>query len=452
MRRAIGPALLGLLLAHCFAVPERGCEDPGGLYVPYHVCMPQAPFELGVEKLILDLKRADFDGEGLANDLAGLAYILDPEHPEDAQASAAIVRIRKQLGTPLQDELEVPVGTVDVTPVHVGSSRQSLVYVIDDSDGGAAGKIALRVNDGGAFAEPVTGPLTLLGAQGCRAPSDVSTLIDEPVVLVTCERESAPDTAVPFLRSDIGVVYLGPFEQSAGSGVYFYGLADAEVDGVHGTQLFDGDGGTDGGLFGAAISKPTEGDGSTAVNLEHDKVVVVRLKSEVPDMPQMPDDPMPEMAVVRLEDGPIEDLYAGQLDGEGTIELITRHQDRGYLTILRQEAIGSLSFGVAGARLEVSQPLDVAVGDFTGDGLVDIAVAYAEADVSKLGVFVRAPGGDEFTYGFADMGGVAAEELATAIEALDVDDDGAMDLAVAVAQEGVGTDIRVFLNRASGPR
>lgn len=451
MRRAIGPALLGASLVQCFAVPERGCEDESGLYVAYHVCMPSAGFELGVQKLILDLKRADFDGEGIANDLAGLAYIVDPANPENTQASAAIVRVRRQLGAPQQEELTVPVGTVDVTPVHLGSSQQSLAYVIDDSFGAAAGKIELRINSNGVFTEPVTGGLDNLLLQGCRAPSDVTTLSDEPVVLVTCEREDAPDEPVAFGRADIGAVYLVPFVESGGKGLYFYGLEDDEVDGVHGTQLFDGDGEADGPLFGAAISKPTAGDGATAQNLEHDKIMIVQLK-EAEDMLGMDKPDMAPMATVRLEDGPIEDLYAGQLDGEGTIELISRHQDRGYLRILQQRELGSLSFAVVGEALEVSQPLDVAVGDFTGDGAVDIAVAYAEADVAKLGVFIRAPDSDAFAFGFAEMGGVGERELATAIEALDVDDDGALDLAIAVATEDVGTEIRVFLNRAAGPR
>lgn len=452
MRRTVAPALVGLLLVQCFAVPERGCEDTSGLFVEYHLCMPPAGFSISVAKLVLDLKRADFDGEGIANDLAGLAYFGEADAPETWDASVLVVQMRKELGTPQQDELSVPVGTVDVTPVYVGSNRQSLAYALDDSDGAAAGKIGLILNaDGTLASEPVTGPLTNILDQGCRAPADITTLEAEPVVLVTCEREGAPAATVPFSRADIGVVDLEQFAATDGVGFYFAGIEQAEIAGVHGTVLFDGDGEAEGKLFGAAISKPTAGDSDEAQNLEHDKVVVVRVAElDAGMVPQMP--AMAAMATVRLEDGPIEDLYAGELDGSGTVELITRHQDRGRLTILRQEASGSLAFVVVGEPLEVPEPYDVAIGDFTGDGAADIAVAYIDAGVGKLGVFIRAPDSDELEYALAEMGGVGSNELVTAIEALDVDRDEALDLATAVLMPDVGTEVRVYLNRAAGPR
>lgn len=452
MRRRVAPALVGLLLVQCFAVPERGCEDTNGLFVEYHLCMPPAGFSISVAKLVLDLKRADFDGEGIANDLAGLAYFGEADAPETWDASVLVVQMRKELGTPQQDELSVPVGTVDVTPVYVGSNRQSLAYALDDSDGAAAGKIGLILNSDGIFAaEPVTGPLTNFLAQGCRAPADITTLEAEPVVLVTCEREGAPEATVLFSRADIGVVDLEQFAATDGTGFYFFGIEQAEIAGVHGTVLFDGDGEAEGMLFGAAISKPTAGDSNEAQNLEHDKVVVVRVAElDAGMMPQMPE--MAAMATVRLEDGPIEDLYAGELDGAGTVELITRHQDRGRLTVLRQEEPGTLAFVIAGEPLEVPEPYDVAIGDFTGDGAADIAVAYIDAGVGKLGVFIRAPDDEELVYALAEMGGVGSGELVTAIEALDVDRDDALDLATAVLVPEVGTEVRVYLNRAAGPR
>jgi len=155
-----------------------------------------------------------------------------------------------------------------------------------------------------------------------------------------------------------------------------------------------------------------------------------------------------------VDEGPIEALYAADLDGDGGPELIARHLDRGLLTILRQTAKGSFEYAVA-QSLEVTQPVDVAVGDFTGDGGFDIAVVHAVSDDRlEAAVFIRAPdqGAGEFAYGFTPMGGVAGDEVATAIAALDVDDDEALDLALAVLVPNKGTEIRVFLNRSAGPR
>jgi hypothetical protein len=440
--------LCGLLLVQCFAAPERGCEDASGLFVEYHLCMPAAEFAVvTVPTLVADLIPADFDGEGLANDLAGLMY---SGNGVVADASALVMRMRADLREPGIVAVSLPSGTTGLTPVSAGSNRQDLVYVADPSNGEDVGIMGLIHNDDGTFAGPaiehdLRGNVFLLGEYGCRAPRGVMTADKNASVLVSCEQNEPKRDMMGtllFQGSDVAIVDLIAFESPAPND-YYAAAADPDVSGVHGSVLVDING--DATLDGAGISKPVEAaDGKDRVVAEDHKVVVVAV----------PKGMFPKIYPVYVDEGPIEALYAADLDGDGGPELIARHLDRGLLTILRQTAKGSFEYAVA-QSLEVTQPVDVAVGDFTGDGGLDIAVVHAVSDDRlEAAVFIRAPdqGAGEFAYGFTPMGGVAGDEVATAIAALDVDDDEALDLALAVLVPNKGTEIRVFLNRSAGPR
>jgi len=440
--------LCGLLLAQCFAVPERGCEDASGLFVEHHLCMPAAEFAVvTVPALVADLLPADFDGEGLANDLAGLMYSGDGVVPD---ASALVMRMRADLREPGNLAVPLPPGTTGLTPVSAGSNRQDLVYVADPSYGVEVGILGLIRNDDGTFAGPaiehdLRGNIILLGDYGCRAPRGVVTSDKNSSVLVSCDQNEPKLDGmggVLYQGSDVAIVDLIAFVSPAPND-YYVAAHDPNVSGVHGAVLLDVDG--DDALDGAVISKPVEiADGKDRVAAEDHKVVVVAV----------PKGMLPQVYPVYVDEGPIEALYVADLDGDGGSELIARHLDHGLLTILRQKTKGSFEYAVA-QTLEVTQPVDVAIGDFTGDGGLDIAVVHAVSDERlEAAVFIRAPdqGEGEYGYGFTPMGGVGGDEVATAIAALDVDDDEALDLALAVLVPDKGTEIRVFLNRSAGPR
>lgn len=434
----------GLALVQCFAVPERTCEDASGLFVEYQLCMPPAGFDLAVPRLVTDLIPADFDGEGLDNDLAGLMYAGELA---ELDASALVVLMRNDLSEPAMTTVDLPARTTGLTPVSVGSNRQDLVYVSDPSEAADVGVLGYLANAegfmGAAVEHPLRGNVPFLGEYGCRLPVGVTTSDKNSSVLVSCaintDKRDDLDMLV-YRGADVAVVDVPKFLSPAPND-YYAAAHEASVLGVHAAVILDVDG--DGQLDGAAASKPVEADGADRVAADDHKIVIVAF----------PAGKLPMVVSSYVDAGPIEGLFTGDLDGDGSTELITRHLDGGQLSILRQKGAGSLEFEVA-QTLAVRQPIDVALGDFTGDGEVDLAVVHADRnDHTTAAVFIRAPdqGAGGFAYGFTDMGGVADDEVATAIAALDVDEDAALDLAIAVLG-AAGTDIRVFLNRSAGPR
>lgn len=431
----------GLLLVQCFAVPERACEDDSGLFVASQLCMPPAGFDLTVPRLVVDLIPADFDGEGLYNDLAGLMY---EGELADLDASALIVAMRTDLSEPARTLVDLPTRTTGLTPVSVGSNRQDLVYVYDPSEAEDVGFLGYLANSEGFAGAPIEHPLRgnvpFLGEYGCRLPVGVTTADKNSFVLVSCALNTDKHDATDMLEyrgADVATIDMPKFLSPAPND-YYAAAHEASVLAAHASVVFDVNG--DGLLDGATASKPVEADGAERVAADDHKIVVVAFPMGM----------LPMIMSSYVDAGPIEGLYAADLDGDGVSELVTRHLDGGQLSILRQKGEGSLEFEVA-QELEVRQPIDVAIGDFTGDGGIDLAVVHADRnDHTTAAVFIRAPdqGAGGFEYGFTDMGGVKDDEAATAIAALDVDEDEALDLAVAVAA-ATGTEVRVFLNRST---
>jgi len=137
------------------------------------------------------------------------------------------------------------------------------------------------------------------------------------------------------------------------------------------------------------------------------------------------------------------DIVADDVDADGDQDLILPHSGRigsevGN-TVLVYHNDGSGSFSLAGSHAVQELPLDIALGDFDGDGRRDIVAGSYRFDVEHVAI-LRNTG-----TGFAPQQTVLAGQTPDKVTAADWNDDGRDDLAVAALGNLV-----VIMNDGSG--
>lgn len=442
----MGALMSALMGVSCFSVaPLADCATQDGLYVAYHVCMPLARPPLQLERAPVGLAAGDFDGDKALNDLAVLS---DPDH--------VVVFTGLAQDTPSRRELSFTGGTEVVqgflaTPFFDGGIHGAdLIAWVPRAAPGISQIVALP-NGGDNFAgearsKPLRGvPLDSSGQpidlipRTCYAPNR-GLALDGPlgdginVVMVTC----LPDQALAGMPAGD----FRPDELPDAIAV----IADSYV----------------GGAFGAHIEADYRSLGAAQLTLFDPAgglVDFVFAHRPAPDedaqlaIVHASDLDTSEAVAVRPRQGSIDEVRAADLDLDGDIDLLTIHLEKAGFSIIRQQASegSQLVFGEPEfytLELELS---DVALGDFTGDGGLDIIVAHNIDNTSLDGITIFAldreqPGGPA-PYVSAKVG--AVQGAIVALRTLDLDGDGGDDLAVAV-RDGSRGYVNFYANRSPG--
>jgi VCBS repeat protein/centrosomal CEP192-like protein len=141
-------------------------------------------------------------------------------------------------------------------------------------------------------------------------------------------------------------------------------------------------------------------------------------------------------------------LAAGDFDGDGNLDLVVTTED-GHVSVLLNRGDGT--FLTATNYLAATDPVSVAVADFNGDGYLDLAVA----DRNCSGGPPCAQGTVSILLGNGDGTFQGHVEYPTApgpnsVTVGDFNGDGKLDLAVAAGDGGTGTQVSVLLGNGDG--
>lgn len=125
----------------------------------------------------------------------------------------------------------------------------------------------------------------------------------------------------------------------------------------------------------------------------------------------------------------VEQLAAGDLDGDGRLDIVVSNQGSNNFTALRNTSPigGPLSFTASGSFSADNSPRGIGIADFNGDGRPDVAVANQGADRISVHGNTGAPGSIAFASPvFLNSGGQPF-----GLEVSDMDGDGLTDIVVA---------------------
>lgn len=445
----VTPAAAALLLlgfaGSCFQIEPLGdCAVQDGLYLPYHVCMPLARSSLPVAGEPRALVIGDFDADGAIDDLAVL-------HDEDA----VTLHVGLDGEAVTTRELDFTGGSATVGGI------LSANFLGDKSDGEdlfgwvtrsppLASELIALPNGGDLFAGPalvrsLTGfPIDGGGPMGvprpCYAPNSGLDLVAPEglsitgLMVITC----VPDGA-----------FTGPL-----SGDF---LAEELPDAI----VIPDDGGFEGGLFASFVGKEYRSVGAAQLSL-FDPVAMTgglviahrppgAVDAEIAIVDTVALDASTAVAV-KPRQGSIDAIRVADLDQDGDLDLLAIHLEKTGFSIIRHEP-GTGAFVTFGEpeyyTLEVELS-DLALGDFTGDGGLDIAVAHTIDNSSLDGITIYAldleqPGGP-VPYAPALVGSVRGTIVG--LQTLDIDGDKRDDLAVAV-RDGSQGFVNLYVNRAA---
>jgi VCBS repeat protein len=140
-------------------------------------------------------------------------------------------------------------------------------------------------------------------------------------------------------------------------------------------------------------------------------------------------------------------IAAGDLDGDGRVDLLCAAKAAGYLVIFRQSAVGAFpaspSLAMGGGAL--GGPISVALADLNQDGRLDVACANQTS--SNVTLFFQGAGGSFGSAPSLTLGSTATTLGPIQVVSGDLDSDGDSD--VAVANQG-GHKISIFFQTAPG--
>ncbi len=144
-------------------------------------------------------------------------------------------------------------------------------------------------------------------------------------------------------------------------------------------------------------------------------------------------------------------LKVADLDGDGKPEIIVANTGSGTVSVFRnQSTAGTINTSSFAAKVDYSagsNPFDIAVADFDGDGKADIAVTNSATGSSTVSVLRNASSVGSFgTSSFASAVTFATGSVPVKIFAIDFDGDGRVDMAVT---NNGSNSVSVFRNTAS---
>lgn len=131
-------------------------------------------------------------------------------------------------------------------------------------------------------------------------------------------------------------------------------------------------------------------------------------------------------------------LAVGDFNGDGILDLVAAHDLEDRISVFIGQGDGRFSVG---ALVPVRpSPWALATGDFDGDGRLDLAVAHSA--VNEVSVLL---GRGDGTFGPGQT--VDAGPLPVSLATGDIDSDGLLDVVVA---DGLGAEVRVLLGNGNG--
>jgi hypothetical protein len=433
MRARLSPVTAAALVAaSCFQVePLPDCADAageGGLYVRHHVCMPLAGEPLVMPVAPRRLLRGDFDAEGVANDFAvqldlGLIHVYTTRDQETTQAATLQMSGRIEAITAARYFGDGVHGD-DLIGVTAG-----------DPNIGAPGKVFGFHNGGDLFATTtpeVFDAFTVIPPGVCPAPNSVETF-DVSGMKTAAGLAIGCDTG-PSSEGLDGIVVFAA-DDTAFEAQVRLGLQHAALTGVHAVNVaqLDGLGFED---IVLAYTPAPGGDHALSVHPIYGEGM-----SSGGDQSERVDVPLGHGAVSRV--------LVGDVDGDADIDLVAVHPEGRGISVVRQRRAEPLSFA-APQFFAVGEVIrDAILGDFTGDGEVDIAVAHEVDDtgLNAIAILVRTPdlAPGQVDYALVPAGSTSGEIVD--LEPLDYDADGRTDIA-AVVKSGSEGRVLFWLNRS----
>ncbi|MCY1007666.1 VCBS repeat-containing protein [Nannocystis pusilla] len=405
----------------------------GGLYTPHYVCMPRAGAPLEISIAPRRLLRGDFDDEGVDNDFAVLLDL--------GRIQIHTTRDQKTvLGAKLEAE-----GRVEAIAAArffgEGHGDDLLGVTAGDKGSGTAGKVFGFHNGGDMFAR--TSPeqfdaATLVPWGNCPAPNSIETLdvVDvENATGLAIGCDSGPPTAEKPEDEPLDGIVVEADDAVPFALQRRVGLKIPELTGIHAVNVAQ----LDGLGFEDIVAAHTPMDS------EHESLAIYLVSKDAftmnADQAERLDIPLTHFEIRRV--------LLDDLDGDGDVDLVAVHpSDRG-ITVVRQRRSEPLLFEEPQFFAVGQEIRDAELGDFTGDGEVDIAVAH-DVDgtgLNAVSVLIRthdlSPG--QVDYALAPAGEVSGEIVD--LEPLDYDGDGRIDIGAVVK---VGSEGRVlfWLNRS----
>jgi len=421
------------LAAHsgCFAVePVEPCVDSSGLYEAGHVCMVPG-LDLALPGVPWQLRRAVFDADGVDDLAVGLAS-GDLRTVFAATELAAVGKLTQVTSA----------GVIqDFVPSFVygdASGVQDLATLLVTGDLINGGRLTVHTCGDDVFASGEQVSFDLRGMTldlPCIKPVSLAAVGDGVSADIgwgiACDSMPAPPKS-PVEPADIGF-FLSPAIGPSGS---FEAYGDERYSSTHAVVAARLNDSVLQDIGFAAV--PSSGN-SDIIALTYDNEDVAR----------------PSESVVMPGQGLISRLYAADLDGDGVEEFVALHSKGDVITISRRTqkdppTYAPLDQEVYAGTFAVTSPLAAAFGDFTGDGEVDIAVAFGNDDgTTSVGVYIRHPDQGPGVF-FSSLGALRTYsdgEAVVDLVALSLDDDDRPDLAVVLASASGGR-LQVFLNRS----
>jgi hypothetical protein len=131
------------------------------------------------------------------------------------------------------------------------------------------------------------------------------------------------------------------------------------------------------------------------------------------------------------------------MDGDGHLDLVTRHQQEGILRVLRGDGRGGFAPAPPGSTALDRQPGAMAVGDVDGDRIPDVCIACRTDDAEVVEVFLgRAGAAFARAEGSPYTTGPREATYKPSLRLVDVDEDGRIDIVTANGRRGTAEILR----------